>query len=220
MIEFSRVGKRFQTVSGPKIILRDASFVFPEGHNIGVLGGNGAGKSTLIRLISGAEMPDRGDIRRHRRVSFPLGFTGTFHPDLSGRQNARFLARLYGQPENELAEFVADFAELGGYYDEPVRFYSSGMLARFAFGVSFAIEFDVYLIDEITEVGDASFRRKCAMMFREKLLHSDIIIVSHNTHTIRSYCDMGAVLHDGALTFYDSVEDAMKVYRSLIADDA
>jgi capsular polysaccharide transport system ATP-binding protein len=220
MIEFSRVTKRFRTASGEKIVLRDASFVLPSGHNIGVLGGNGAGKSTLMRLISGAEQPDGGSIARGRRVSFPLGFTGTFHPDLTGRQNARFLARVYRQDVRRLLDFVEDFAELGDYLDEPVRFYSSGMLARFAFGVSFAIEFDVYLIDEVTEVGDASFRRKCAAMFRDKLVSSDIILVSHNTHTIRSYCDMIAVLHGGDLKFYPSLEEAMRVYKSLVADDA
>lgn len=207
-------------MSGEKTILRDADFVFPVGHNVGVLGGNGAGKSTLMKLISGAELPDRGAIERHRRVSFPLGFTGTFHPDLTGRQNARFLARVYRQDPQELLDFVEDFAELGDYFDEPTRYYSSGMLARFAFGVSFAIDFDVYLIDEITEVGDAAFRRKCAAMFRNKLLTSDIILVSHNTHTIRSYCDMAAVLHGGNLTFYATLEEAMRVYRSLVADDA
>ncbi len=220
MIEFLGVSKRFHTLSGAKTILRDASFVFPAGHNVGVLGGNGAGKSTLMKLISGAVMPDAGSIIRHRRVSFPLGFTGTFHPDLTGRQNARFLARVYRQDVRELTEFVEDFAELGAYFDEPTRTYSSGMLARFAFGVSFAIEFDVYLIDEITEVGDAAFRRKCAAMFRNKLVTSDIVLVSHNTHTIRSYCDMAAVLDGGSLTLYGSLEEAMKVYRSLISDDA
>ena len=220
MIEFSNVTKRFRTLSGEKTILSNASFIFPTGHNVGVLGGNGTGKSTLMRLISGAELPDAGAITRHRRVSFPLGFTGTFHPDLTGRQNARFLARVYRQDVQDLTDFVEDFAELGAYFDEPTRTYSSGMLARFAFGVSFAIKFDVYLIDEITEVGDAAFRRKCAAMFRNKLVTSDIVLVSHNTHTIRSYCDMAAVLHGGSLTLYSSLEEAMRVYRSLVADDA
>ena len=220
MIEFSRVTKSYRTASGEKTVLRDASFVLPRGHNVGVLGANGSGKSTLMRLISGAEQPDSGSIARRRRVSFPLGFTGTFHPDLTGRQNARFLARVYRQDVKGLLDFVEDFAELGDYFDEPVRFYSSGMLARFAFGVSFAIEFDVYLIDEITEVGDASFRRKCATMFRDKLVSSDIILVSHNTHTIHSYCDMAAVLHGGTLKFYPSLEEAMRAYKSLVADDA
>lgn len=216
MIWFDGVDKRYRSARSTTTILSNASFVFPAGHNVGILGGNGAGKSTLIRLIAGAEDPDRGNIRSEVRVSFPLGFSGTFHPNLSGRQNAVFLARAYGEDTSRVVDFVADFAELGPYLDMPINTYSSGMLAKLAFGASLAIDFDVYLIDEVTEVGDARFRQKCAAYFADRMTRSDIIMVSHSTHTIKAYCDMGAVLHDGQLDFYESVGDALHAYRNLM----
>jgi len=216
MITFEGVEKSYRTREGSRSILRGASFTFEAGHNVGVLGANGAGKSTLIRLIAGAEPPDRGMVRRRGRVSFPLGFSGTFHPQLSGRQNAVFIARVYGEDAARVVDFVADFAELGPYFDMPLQTYSSGMAAKLAFGVSLAIDFDVYLIDEVTEVGDARFRRKCADLFRERVVRSDIIMVSHNSHTIRRYCDRAAILSDGELVFYDSIDEAFAEYRALM----
>lgn len=214
MIRFQDVTKNYRSHLGEKIILHKASFEFIRGQNVGILGGNGAGKSTLLRLVSGAEAPDSGRVFRDARVSFPLGFAGTFHPDLTGRQNAKFLARIYGENVRRVVEFVGDFAELGMYYDLAFSTYSSGMMSKLAFGVSLAIDFDVYLIDEITEVGDARFREKSAAYFRDRMARSDIIMVSHNSHTIRNYCDVGAVLLDGRLEFFDSIDEAMRVYRA------
>ncbi len=216
MIGFERVTKTFTTPHAVKCVLRDASFMFPSGCNIGVLGGNGAGKSTLLRMISGAELPDRGRIHRKSRVSFPLGFTGNFHAHLSGRQNVRFVARLYGADIAEVVRFVADFSELGQYLDMPISTYSSGMLAKLAFGLSLAIDFETYLVDEVTEVGDARFRAKCLSFFQERMNRSNVIMVSHNSQTIRKYCDAGAILHNGSLHFYSSVEAAMRAYQKLM----
>jgi len=216
MIVFSNVSKRYKTHEGAKTILADASFSFPAGHNVGILGGNGVGKSTLIRMIAGAEPPDRGAITREVRVSFPLGFSGTFHPHLSGRQNATFLARVYGEDAARVVAFVAEFSELGPYLDMPIQTYSAGMTAKLAFGVSLAIDFDVYLIDEVTEVGDARFRQKCAAYFAERVARSDIIMVSHNSHTIRAYCDVGAILNNGRLEFFATIDAAMKAYQRLM----
>src|SRR5690606_21100756 len=129
--------------------------------NIAVIGRNGAGKSTLLRLVAGTLRPDRGEIRRHGRVSWPMGFSGAFHPALTGRQNARFVARIYGVDTDRLVADVADFAELGEFLDMPFQTYSAGMRARLAFGVSLAVSFDCYLVDEITAVGDAAFQDKC-----------------------------------------------------------
>jgi capsular polysaccharide transport system ATP-binding protein len=212
MIEFFNVTKRYRTIRGIRTILDNASFVLEDGHNYGILGGNGAGKSTLLRIIAGAEYPNQGHVRRSVRVSFPVGFSGTFHGHLSGRLNTAFLARVYGADEDGVADFVSDFSELGPYFDLPIYTYSSGMLAKLAFGVSFALDFDIYLVDEATEVGDARFRQKCARLFRERIARSDIIMVSHNSYTIRAYCDRAAVLMDGRLEFFDSVETAMRVY--------
>lgn len=184
MITFERVSKSYATVTGRKTVLEDTSFTIAAGHNLGVLGANGSGKSTLIRLLAGSEMPDRGTIRRYARVSFPLGFGGTFHGALSGRENVAFLARVYGAAVRRTARWVEDFAELGGYYDMPVNTYSAGMRARLAFGACLAIDFDVYLIDEVTEIGDDAFRAKCAGAFRERMRRSDIVLVTHNRQTI------------------------------------
>lgn len=221
MISFESVTKRYRTHGGVRTILEEASFTFDIGHNYGILGSNGAGKSTLLRMIAGSEFPTSGTVRRHVRVSFPLGFTGTFHTHLSGRQNASFLARVYGARERSVDEFVAEFSELGAYYEMPLHTYSSGMMAKLAFGISLAIEFDVYLVDEVTEVGDARFRNKCALAFRERMARSDIIMVSHNSHTIRAYCDRGAVIVNGQVQFFDSIEAAIQMHdRVMGAADA
>ncbi len=216
MIDFHNVTKRYRTRSGLKHVLDRASFRFEVGHNYGILGGNGAGKSTLLRLIAGAEYPNSGRIRRQVRVSFPVGFGGTFHGYLSGRLNTTFVARVYGQDPDRVNAFVADFSELGPYFDMPVQTYSSGMVAKLAFGLSLAIDFDVYLVDEVTEVGDARFRLKCAEVFKERMARSDIIMVSHNTHTIKAYCDRAAILINGQLEMFDHIDDAMRAYRDVM----
>jgi capsular polysaccharide transport system ATP-binding protein len=201
---------------GRRVVLRDVSIALPHGRNIGILGGNGAGKSTLLRLIAGSEPPDRGRVRRWCRVSFPLGFTGTFHGGLSGRENATFLARVYGADPRKVLDFIHDFSELGAYLDMPVSTFSAGMLARLAFGLTLALDFDVYLVDEVTEVGDARFRAKSAQAFRERLGRSSIILVSHSSTTIRSLCDCCAILSDGVLRPYETVEDGMRSYATLM----
>jgi capsular polysaccharide transport system ATP-binding protein len=185
VIALDGVAKAYATTAGRKIVLDDATVVFAPGHNFGILGANGVGKSTLIRLLAGSELPDSGTIRRTARVSFPLGFGGTFHGALCGRENVAFIARVYGAGLAPTVRFVEEFAELGEYFDMPVNTYSAGMRARLAFGTCLAIDFDVYLIDEVTEIGDERFRRRCAIAFRERMLRSDIILATHNSHTIR-----------------------------------
>jgi len=214
MIALDRVSKSYPTAGGARqVVLDEVSLALPDGCNIGILGANGAGKSTLIRLLAGSELPDRGRIRRDNRVSFPLGYGGTFHGALSGRENVAFIARVYGSDIRGTVEYVAAFAELGGYFEMPVNTYSAGMRARLAFGTCLAIEFDTYLIDEVTEIGDERFRRKCAQAFRERILRSDIIIVTHNSRTIRQYCDRGAVLENGRLRLFDTIAAALDAYR-------
>lgn len=214
VITLDGVSKTYATAQGGRrIVLDKVSAAFPEGSNFGILGGNGAGKSTLIRLLAGSELPDTGRIRRDGRVSFPLGYGGTFHGSLSGRENVAFIARIYGANVSETIDYVAEFAELGVYFEMPVNTYSAGMRARLAFGACLAIDFDTYLIDEVTEIGDERFRRKCAVAFRERMLRSDIILVTHNSRTIRQYCDRGAVLADGTLRLYDDLAGALDGYR-------
>src|SRR5882672_5232319 len=219
MIVLEGVSKTYVTTSGRRCVLDNVNVTFESGHNVGILGANGAGKSTLIRLLAGSELPDRGVVRRHARVSFPLGFGGTFHGTLSGRENVAFVARVYGVRMHPAIEFVEMFSELGEYFQMPVNTYSAGMRARLAFATCLAIDFDVYLIDEVTEIGDQRFRRKCVEAFRERMLRSDIILVTHNAQTIRQYCDRGAVLADGQLALYDDVGTALGQYHRLVQDN-
>ena len=216
MIALENVAKAFATATGRKVVLEDAWAEFGPGHNFGILGTNGSGKSTLIRLLAGSELPDRGTIRRNARVSFPLGFDATFHGALSGRENVAFIARVYGAAIRPMLRFVAEFAELGEYFEMPVSTYSAGMRARLAFGACLAIDFDVYLIDEVIEVGDERFRRKCAAAFRERLRRSDIILATHNNQTIRQYCDRAAVLANGRLRLFDDVASALEHHRRVL----
>jgi capsular polysaccharide transport system ATP-binding protein len=161
MIQFSNVLKFYKTRQHVKVVLNHVSTVFETGWSYGVLGVNGAGKSTLLRVAAGTELPNSGKVRRTVRVSWPLGFAGGFHPQVTGRDNVKFVARVYGADVMKVCDFVEDFSELGDYLDVPVSTYSTGMTARLAFGLSMAIEFDCYLIDEITGVGDVRFQRRC-----------------------------------------------------------
>jgi capsular polysaccharide transport system ATP-binding protein len=213
MIEFRHVSKAYRTHGRPKVLLDDFSLVLPKGATIGVLGRNGAGKSTLLGMIAGTVKPDAGSIRRRGIISWPLGFGGSFHADLTGAQNVRFVARIYGADTDALVAYVEDFAELGDFMDMPVRSYSSGMRARLAFGMSMGVAFDCYLVDEITAVGDSAFKAKCLAVFRDKLKDAGMLMVSHSPATIRSYCRSGLVLEGGEATYFEDVEDAIAQHQ-------
>ena len=218
MITLDRVSKVYRTRSGRRTVLDNVSVTFDSGQNVGVLGVNGAGKSTLIRLIAGSEIPDFGVVRRYARVSFPLGFGGTFHGALSGRENVAFVARIYGAGTRGVLHYVEEFSELGEYLHMPVNTYSAGMRARLAFATCLALDFDLYLIAEVTEVGDRRFRQKCAAAFRERMQRSDIILVTHNIHTLRQYCDRGAILANGELTLFDDIDTALGQYHRMVQE--
>ncbi len=212
MIFLENVTKSFTHKGRTNYVVKDVSFTIPRGRSIGLLGRNGAGKSTLLRIIAGIMRPDRGRIIRDAYVSWPLGFQGSFHGALTGEQNVRFVARIYGHDTEALVEYVEDFAELGPAFRMPVKTYSSGMRARLAFGVSMGIHFDYYLIDEITAVGDANFKRKCQQVFHEKLHDSDIIMVSHSNATLRKFCQAGIVLENGTLRYFDDISEAIELH--------
>lgn len=217
MIRFENVTKIYRTDGHRRTILERVSFTLKPGISYGILGINGAGKSTTMRLICGTEDPTSGRVKRGLRVSWPLGFGGGFHPAMTGRDNVIFVARVYGEDPKRVLEFVEDFSELGSYLDVPIRTYSSGMSARLAFGMSMAIPFDCYLIDETTAVGDGRFQRRCTEVFANRRKTADVIMVSHSMETIREWCTQGIVLLNGRAVIYEDVNDAIEVYRRLNA---
>jgi capsular polysaccharide transport system ATP-binding protein len=161
--------------------------------------------------------PDTGEVLSDGSVSFTVGYAGSFHPEMTGAQNTRFLARVYGVDTDELCDFVEDFAEIGQHFHMPVRTYSSGMKSRLAFGVSMGIKFDTYLIDEATATGDARFRRKSKDVFRARMGEASAVMVSHSMADIRAFCDAGLILHDGRIEVFDDVEQAIKRHQELVA---
>jgi len=212
MIEMFNVNKIYQTKKGSNHVLRDLHLRIDQGEKVGILGRNGAGKSTTIRLLSGAELPTSGKIVRNMSVSWPLAFGGAFQGTLTGRDNLRFICRIYGRDISEALDFVQSFAELGAYFDEPVKHYSSGMRARLAFAISLVIEFDCFLIDEIVAVGDSRFHEKCHVELFEKRIDRSFVIVSHDVEYVRRHCDRAYVLRDGAMHGFEDLDAAFRYY--------
>jgi capsular polysaccharide transport system ATP-binding protein len=217
MLSVEHISKVYRTRQGPRNILRDVSFRLGHGENLGILGRNGAGKSTLIRLISGAEQPTSGVIRRGMRVSWPLAFGGAFQPNLTGLDNLKFVCRVYGIDYKPLVPFVEEFTELGIYFREPVLHYSNGMLTRLAFALSMAIEFDCFLIDEAMVVGDVRFHERCHIELFQKRKDRAFILVTHEAHVIKSYCKNACVLHEGTLLPFPTVDEAYDFYQATMA---
>lgn len=213
MIEVEHVHKVYPTRVGDRVVLDDISFSLERGEKLGILGRNGAGKSTLIRLVSGAENPTSGIVTRTMSVSWPLAFGGAFQNALTGFDNVRFISRIYKQDYRQNVDFVSDFTELGLYLREPVRSYSQGMRARLAFAISMIIEFDCYLIDEISAVGDAKFHEKCEAELFQKRGDRAMLIISHDTEYVRKHCGRFAVLNEGKLVFYASFDEAIAAHN-------
>ncbi|WP_174512055.1 ABC transporter ATP-binding protein [Methylocella tundrae] len=215
MIRLAGVTKIYKTENHRKIVLDNVSYTFDTRYSYGIFGPNGAGKSTLLRLIAGTELPNSGHVKRDITVSWPLGFGGGFHPAMTGRENVKFVSRIYGANTQRVIEFVDYFAELGNYFDMPVSTYSSGMGARLAFGLSMAIDFECYLVDEITAVGDSRFALRARQAFDEKRGRSSMIMVSHDIGTVKAYCERGLVLHRGQLIAFGDLDDAIEFYRKV-----
>lgn len=213
MIRFHNVFKSYQVKSSAKVILDGVTVDLPTDRNVGILGKNGAGKSTLMRMIAGVEAADFGEITTDKVISPPIGFGGLLNPQLTGEENANYAARLYNEDQDRVAAYCRLFSDIGDYFYMPVRTYSSGMRARMAFSLTVAIDFNVYLIDEVLAVGDTAFREKCKALFRERAGRSSMVIVSHQAATINEFCDCAAVLKNGRLTLYDTLEDAAAAHR-------
>jgi capsular polysaccharide transport system ATP-binding protein len=196
-------------------VLRDTTAVIRPGDRLGILGRNGSGKSTLMRLLGGVEYPSRGRIERRMSVSWPLAHGIGVHSSLTGADNARFVARIYEKPVEEMVEAVEDFAELGDYMYMPVGTYSAGMMSRLLLGLSLAMDFDCYLIDEATSVGDQRFMERTQHILETRLRSRALVMVSHQPWHIRTFCETAAILHEGRLTFFEELDEAIATYEAL-----
>ncbi|OWU86376.1 ABC transporter [Oceanicola sp. 22II-s10i] len=213
MLEFDNVSKSFWTGSHRKIILDRVSFRIERGRNLGILAPNGTGKTTLINMMANLEKPDEGTIRRTAKISFPLGFMGGTVSRHSAYENSRYIARLYGLDPDYVEAFCRWLCDLGEYFDQPLGTYSSGMRSRFSFALLLALDFDMYLIDEgMPNSTDVEFNRKAGEILRERLERTTIVIVSHQPRVLEAFANQAAVLMDGKLHMFDSLEEAKQLY--------
>jgi capsular polysaccharide transport system ATP-binding protein len=213
MLEFENVSKSFWTGKQRKVILDQASFRVELGNSLGILAPNGTGKTTLINMMAGLEKPDEGVVRRNCRVSFPLGFMGGVVPKHTARENCRYIARLYGLDPDYIEAFCRWLCNLDEYFEMPVGTYSAGMKARLNFALLLALDFDIYLIDEgMPSTTDVSFNQKAGSILRERLQDSTVIIVSHQPQTLEKFCRSAAVLRDGQIHMFDSLDEAKALY--------
>ena len=213
MIEFAEVSKSFWTGKSRKVILDRASFRVELGNSLGILARNGTGKTTIVNMMAGLEKPDEGHITRTSRISFPLGFMGGVISKHSARENARYIARLYALDPDYVESFCRWLCAIDEYFDQPVGIYSSGMRARFNFSLMLALEFDIYLIDEgMPSTTDVAFNRKAGLILRERLAKSTVIVVSHQPKTLEKFCRSAAVLRNGQLYMFETLEEAKRLY--------
>jgi len=218
MIELQNVTKSYRTNTGREYVFRDLSFSLPVGKNVALIGKNGAGKSTLMRLLGGLDAPDSGRIVTTESISWPVGLSGGFQGSLTGRQNAKFICRVYGAIGDAMRQkiaFVEEFAEIDHYFDQPVKTYSSGMRARVAFGLSLAFDFDYYLVDEAMSVGDAHFKKKATAAFKDRISTAKIILVTHGMDQVRALCDYVLLVNHGQVIPFEDVREGIAAYMKL-----
>jgi capsular polysaccharide transport system ATP-binding protein len=215
VIRLENLTKWYKTAAGRHYVFKDVNVAIPSGKSVGLVGRNGAGKSTLLRIIGGMDRPDRGRVVTDKRISWPVGLASGFQSSMTGRDNVKFLARLYAE-KHELEDkvrFVSDFCDLGHFFDMPIKTYSSGMRGRLGFGLSMAFDFDYYLIDEVTSVGDAVFRQKSEALMEARRAVSNVIFVSHGLEEVKRVCDVGLLVQNGTVTYYPDVEEAIDIYQ-------
>lgn len=217
MIRFENLTKSFEVNGRRKLVIDNLSLTVETGKSLALLGRNGAGKSTLMSIIAGNMRPDHGRVVTNGTMSWPIGQAGSIHPQMSGAQNVRFIARVYGIETEELIDFVQDFAQIGEHFNMPVRTYSAGMRSRLTFGLSLGIKFDTYLIDEVTAAGDAAFRARSAALFHERMKTSDAIMVNHNLGELKEFCDAALILEHGKLEYFEDLDEAIERHKHTLA---
>ncbi len=218
MIELLNVNKYYKTSQGKHYVLKDVSQVIPSNKNVGILGRNGAGKSTLLRMLGGIDFPNSGIIHSKESFSWPMGLAGGFQGSMTGRQNVKFVCRIYGKSDheiNEAIEYVKEFSELGDYFDMPIKIYSSGMKSRLSFGLSLFFDFDYLIIDETLSVGDKNFQEKSKTALRKKIENCNVLLVSHSMPVLKELCDVGIVVNDGKMQYFEDINDAIKMYDNI-----
>ncbi|HAH3697768.1 TPA: ABC transporter ATP-binding protein [Escherichia coli] len=215
MIRIENLTKSYRTPKGRHYVFKDLNIELPTGKSVALVGRNGAGKSTLLRMIGGIDRPDKGRILTDQTISWPVGLAGGFQGSLTGRENVKFVARLYAKKDElqDKVSFVEEFSELGKYFDMPIKTYSSGMRSRLGFGLSMAFDFDYYLVDEVMAVGDVRFKEKCLSLFNKKHEKSSFLMVSHSMNLLKSYCDIAIYIgRDNHITVYKDVKHAIENY--------
>ncbi len=213
MLEFENVSKSFWTGTQHKVILDRVSFKVELGRSLGILAPNGTGKTTLINIMAGLEKPDEGEVRRGCNISFPLGFMGGVVSKVSAMENSRYIAKIYGLDPDYVEAYCRWLCNLGEYFDQPMGTYSSGMRARFSFALMLALDFDIYLIDEgMPGTTDVEFNKKAGAILEERLRTTTIIIVSHSPKTLEKFARSAAVLMDGRLNMFETLEEAKQLY--------
>lgn len=218
MIELRNVTKYYETKNERNYVLNNVTFTIPSGKNVGILGRNGAGKSTLLRMLGGIDFPNSGIISSPNSFSWPMGLAGGFQGSMTGRQNVKFVCRIYGKSDYEIGqaiESVKSFSELGDYFDMPIKTYSSGMKSRLSFGLSLVFDFDYLIIDETLSVGDKNFQEKSKKALRKKIENCNILLVSHSMPVLKEMCDVGIVVHKGRLHYCEDINDAIQTYNKI-----
>lgn len=213
MIEFDNVSKSFWTGKQRKVILERASFRVDVGKSVGILAPNGSGKTTVINMMAGLEKPDEGTITRTSRISFPLGFMGGVVNKHTGRENARYIARLYDLDPDYVEAFCRYLCDIKEYFDMAVGTYSAGMRSRFSFALMLSLDFDIYLIDEgMPSTTDVQFNKRAGAVLKERLQTATVVVVSHQASTLEKFCNSAAVLRAGKLHMFDTLEEAKRLY--------
>jgi capsular polysaccharide transport system ATP-binding protein len=216
MIKANSISKIYNIKGKKKVVFRDLSLELPRGGRLALLGPNGAGKSTLLRVLCGIELPNQGQVIRSSSISWPIGLSTGFIPNLTARENIKFVCRLFNNNRaqtKQRTDFVRDFAEVGDYFEMPMATFSSGMRSRVAFGLSIAFDFDFYIIDEVMAVGDARFKQKCRQALNARAQGRGIIMVSHSMNDLRNFCNQGIYLNNGVLQYEKNLDKLIKRYQ-------
>lgn len=199
--------------------LRNINFEINQGDSVGIIGRNGAGKSTLLKILSQVTQPTTGKIFTKGRIASLLEVGTGFHPEMTGRENIYLNGAILGMRKQEITrkfdEIVA-FSGVERYIDTPVKRYSSGMYVRLAFAVAAHLESEILIVDEVLAVGDAEFQKKCLGKMNDvsKGEGRTVLFVSHNMAAVKSLCNSGIVLKNGALFFQGTAENAVANYLS------